>query len=213
VVSAHHVGDVGTSVFVNCARGTGCRSGAKKGAAASGGEEQFGIVQSPPRAPLGVSCGEIRRLFWQLVVAVERGAEAVLEWSRWRRWHQAWARYHHYKRRNTRATSVLVPSSPTPALAYDLGEVSEEVDDACWARLEPIVPHPKPGGTQKGYTRRQFVEAYAYRLQHGCGWRDLPIRFPPWHTVYERVRKWREADVLDKISAMLCTQPSGAADA
>lgn len=73
--------------------------------------------------------------------------------------------------------------------------------------MEPIVPHPKPGGTQKGYTRRQFVEAYAYVLKHGCGWRDLPETFPPWHTVYERVRKWREAEVLEQIWAILCTQP------
>jgi hypothetical protein len=36
-------------------------------------------------------------LFWQLVLAVERGAAAVLGWSRWRRWHQAWARYHRYR--------------------------------------------------------------------------------------------------------------------
>ena len=34
-----------------------------------------------------------------------------------------------------------------------------EIDDACWAELERIVPHPKPGGPKKGYTRRQFVEA------------------------------------------------------
>ena len=147
-------------------------------------------------------------------MAVERGAEAVLAWSRWRRWHQAWAQYYHYKRRNTRDTVVLVqPSSgPTPGLAWSPGEVGE-VDDACWARLEPIVPHPKPGGMQKGYTRRQFVEAYAYRLKHGCGWRELPATFPPWHTVYARVRKWRQADVLDQIGAMLCTQPPTAVDA
>lgn len=214
LVSAHHAGDVGTSVFVSCASGTRRGSGAKKGAAASGSEEQLGIVQSPPRAPLGVSCAELRHLFWQLVLAVKRGAELVLEWSRWRRWHQAWAQYHHYKRRSMRDPSVLVQSSPGPVarLGCSAGEVGE-VDDECWERLEPVVPHPKPGGMQKGYTRRQFVEAYAYVLKHGCGWRELPTMFPPWHTVYERVRKWREAEVLDKISAILCTQPPVVADA
>jgi transposase len=110
-----------------------------------------------------------------------------------------------------RDTPVLVQSSPAPGLECNPGAVGE-VDDERWERLESIVPHPKPGGTQKGYTRRQFVEAYAYRLQHGCGWRNLPLTFPPWHAVYERVRKWREANVLDKISAILCTQPPVAVD-
>ncbi len=82
------------------------------------------------------------------------------------------------------------------------------IDDACWAELERIVPHPKLGGPKKGYTRRQFVEAYAYLLTQGCRWRELPATFPPWHTVYERVRQWQRAGVLEQIWAVLCSQPS-----
>ncbi len=77
------------------------------------------------------------------------------------------------------------------------------IDEVCWARLDAVVPHPKPGGTAKGYTRRQFVEAYAYLLRQGCRWRELPTTFPPWHTVYERVRQWRRAGVLEQIWAIL----------
>ena len=108
LVPAYHAGDVGTSVFVGCASRTGCRSGAKKGAADFGGDEQFSVLQSPPRAPVGLSCAEIRRLFWQLVVAVERTAGTVLRWSGWRRWHQAWARYHHYRRRAGREIAQTI---------------------------------------------------------------------------------------------------------
>jgi hypothetical protein len=45
-----------------------------------------------------LSVGEIRRLLWKLVDKVEQTAAEVLAWSRWRRRHQAVAKYYHYKR-------------------------------------------------------------------------------------------------------------------
>jgi transposase len=30
------------------------------------------------------------------------------------------------------------------------------------------------------------------RLRTGCPWRDLPGRYGPWQTVYERFRRWRD---------------------
>lgn len=162
------------------------------------------MLQSPPWAPVGLSCAEIRHLVWQLVLAVERTAKAVLKWSAWRRWHQAWARYHHYRRRTMRDTPP--PAQPTPGLEPGPAESPGELDDVCWALLDRIIPHPKPGGRLRGYTRRQFAEAYAYLLRHGCRWRELPTSFPPWHTVYERVRTWRRAGVLEQIWAILCAR-------
>jgi len=137
---------------------------------------------------------------------VERGVTALLRWSWWRRWHQAWARFHHYRRRS----GGDIPPQPGRGAARGAraGRVPREVDDSCWACLDPLVPHPKPGGTPKGYTRRQFAAAYAYVRTHGCAWRALPHSFPPWHTVYERVRQWRRAGVLDQIDAVLYADPS-----
>ncbi len=46
-----------------------------------------------------LSVAEIRRLLWKLVFVVEQTAAEVLAWSRWRRQHQAVAKFYHYKRR------------------------------------------------------------------------------------------------------------------
>ena len=46
-----------------------------------------------------LSVGEIRRLFWCLVLATQQRVERLLAWSPWRRWHQGMAKYWHYKRR------------------------------------------------------------------------------------------------------------------
>jgi transposase len=37
---------------------------------------------------------------------------------------------------------------------------------------------------------RQVVNGILYRLRTGIPWRDLPERFGPWKTVYERHRLW-----------------------
>jgi hypothetical protein len=42
---------------------------------------------------------ELRRLLWRLFLAVPQAARHILAWSQWRRWHQAVAKYYHYKHR------------------------------------------------------------------------------------------------------------------
>jgi hypothetical protein len=48
---------------------------------------------------IGLSVAEIRQLLWKLVFIVEQAADGVLAWSRWRRHHQAVAKFYHYKKR------------------------------------------------------------------------------------------------------------------
>ncbi len=67
------------------------------------GEGQLQAVQGPPRTLIRLSSAEIRHLLWQLVLALGQTAEEILAWSRWRRRHQAVAKYYHYKRRGALA--------------------------------------------------------------------------------------------------------------
>jgi len=61
--------------------------------------------------------------------------------------------------------------------------------EAQWARLRSLLP---PGGrgprTDEG--DRRFVDAVLYRAKTGIQWRDLPERFGPWKTVYNRFATW-----------------------
>src|SRR5262249_15600646 len=179
LVSAHHLGNVGSILF-ECHPGrNGCRAGAKKGAAQTGRTEQFGFFQSPPRSPVRLSCAEIRRLFWQLVLVVERSAEAILRWSWWRRWHQAWARYYHYRRRQSGATERETPEVEARQAHAQQIDVTEVV----WSRLEGRLPSAHRVGHPYDYSRRLVLEAIVHVKQTDCGWRNLPSHFPPWQTV------------------------------
>lgn len=37
---------------------------------------------------------------------------------------------------------------------------------------------------------RQVIDGILHRVRTGVQWRDLPERFGPWKTVYERHRLW-----------------------
>jgi len=129
-----------------------------------------------------------------LVLAVERSAEAILQWSGWRRWHQAWARYHHYQRR--RVVAALPPSSPA-------AEPQVDVIDVVWQRLEGLLPVEQRTGRPYDHDRRVILEAIVYVMQTDCGWAALPSRFPPWKTVYWQFSQWRKTGIWDQIWAGL----------
>ena len=74
--------------------------------------------------------------------------------------------------------------------------------DEQWARLSPLLPgqEQSPGTTARD--TRLFVEAVRWRVRCGVSWRDLPAeRFGPWHTVYARFRRWRQAGVWSHVLA------------
>jgi hypothetical protein len=166
LVPPYYLGNVGTGVFGSDARADGCRDGAKKGAGEARAGEQLGALQERPRAPVRLSCCEIRRLFWQLCVVVERSAELVLRWSWWRRWHQAWARYYHYRRQERKLAQTVPPQHQEPTAAEQQeDEQLTDVLDVVWKRLEPLLPAEKRTGRPYEHPRRIVLEAIVYVMR------------------------------------------------
>jgi transposase len=66
--------------------------------------------------------------------------------------------------------------------------------DEQWERLQPVLPHRSFGPKCK-IGDRQFIDAVFYRAKTGIPWRDLPERFGPWKTVYNRFRNWARRGV------------------
>jgi putative transposase of IS4/5 family DUF4096 len=123
-------------------------------------------------------------------LVVERSVQALLDWSSWRRWHQAWARYYHYRRRG---------NFEQPRAEEQKQVVAKERTDEVWQRLEQLLPDAHRVGRPYDYSRRLVLEAIVHVMQSNCGWRKLPSRFPPWQTVYAQLRQWRKKGIWDKI--------------
>ncbi|MEU5698528.1 IS5 family transposase [Streptomyces aurantiacus] len=64
-----------------------------------------------------------------------------------------------------------------------------ELTDAQWQRIEPLLPgNGRPGGQWADH--RRVVNGVLFRARSGMPWPDLPDRYGPWQTVYERHRRW-----------------------
>ena len=58
-----------------------------------------------------------------------------------------------------------------------------------WRRLQAVLPKQK-AGPPATLGDRLFIEAVLFRAKTGMPWRDLPERFGPWKSVYNRFNNW-----------------------
>lgn len=61
--------------------------------------------------------------------------------------------------------------------------------DAEWRRVQRVLPKQK-AGPEALLGDRLFIEAVLFRAKTGLPWRDLPERFGPWKSVYNRFNNW-----------------------
>jgi putative transposase len=68
-----------------------------------------------------------------------------------------------------------------------------------WTLLAPLIPQPKRGGRPRTTNVRKIVNAIFYVLRSGCQWRMIPKDFPPYQTVYDYFRNWRQSGAWEAI--------------
>jgi transposase len=74
-----------------------------------------------------------------------------------------------------------------------------ELTDQAWAVIEPLLAPPRMGRPVRD--RRQVVNGILWKLSTGAAWRDLPERYGPWKTVYERFRRWSADGTWNRLLA------------
>ncbi len=77
-----------------------------------------------------------------------------------------------------------------------------------WERLRPFLPVSN-GRCGRWRDHRPVIDGILHWVRTGGQWRDLPERFGPWKTVYERHRLWS----ADGTRERLLRQVQAAADA
>lgn len=73
---------------------------------------------------------------------------------------------------------------------YDLSEYE-------WRVIAPLLPN-KPRGVARVDDRR-VLNGIFWVLRSGSPWRDLPERYGPYTTCYNRFRRWTKAGVWDRL--------------
>ena len=75
-----------------------------------------------------------------------------------------------------------------------------ELKDEAWDRIAPLLPENGRRGKQ-WKDHRVVVEGILWKLRTGAPWRDLPSRYGPWQTCYDRFVRWRRDGTWDRLLA------------
>lgn len=145
---------------------------------------------------VALSVPETRRLLHVSDCPAEQ-RQHHLCWSQWRRTHQATAKRCHAARRArchpplVHGQPTVVPVPGTPALS-----------DVLWARLAPLLPRENGRGRRPG-AHRPIVAGLLWMMRAGVGWREIPVEFGTWQTLYSRYRLWCKDGTWARIIAAL----------
>ena len=73
------------------------------------------------------------------------------------------------------------------------------IKDDQWERIKGMLPgqHGRPGVTAKD--NRLFIDAVLWIARTSAPWRDLPVRFGPWNSVWRRFDRWSKKGVWERI--------------
>jgi len=66
-----------------------------------------------------------------------------------------------------------------------------QITDRAWEQIESLLP--REGGKRGGQWRdhRTVINGILWKLRAGSPWRDLPERYGPWQTCFDRFNRWR----------------------
>lgn len=73
-----------------------------------------------------------------------------------------------------------------------------EITDEQWELIADRFP-PTQGGGRPWRDHRTMINAMLWILNAGSPWRDLPERYGPWQTAYNRFNRWQKDGTFDAI--------------
>jgi transposase len=77
--------------------------------------------------------------------------------------------------------------------------IRQEISDQKWEWIEPLLPDRTPRRGGRWREHRSMLEAMVWRFRVGAPWRDLPERYGPWQTVYDRFNRWSADGTFDRL--------------
>lgn len=87
------------------------------------------------------------------------------------------------------------------------GMARRELRNDQWKHIKDLLPGKRsdPGRTAKD--TRLFVDAVLWIARTGAHWRELPVAFGEWNSVFQRYNRWSKAGVWERMFRALSGDP------
>tara|TARA_R100000365_G_C2725620_1_gene57013 strand:+ start:200 stop:565 length:366 start_codon:yes stop_codon:yes gene_type:complete len=72
-----------------------------------------------------------------------------------------------------------------------------DLTDFEWSIIEPLLPNKSRGVPR--VDDRRVINGILWRFRTGSPWADIPERYGPYTTCYNRFVRWRKAGVWDRL--------------
>jgi transposase len=82
--------------------------------------------------------------------------------------------------------------------------------DPQWARLAPLLPSSDGRAGRPFRDDRRVLEGIIYRFRCGLPWRNVPVEFGPWQTLWKRHRRYSGDGTWDRVLAALLADAKSA---
>jgi transposase len=82
-----------------------------------------------------------------------------------------------------------------------------DLTDFEWSVIEPVLPQGRRG--RQPQNNRRVMNGIFWVLRTGAPWRDLPERYGPYTTAYNRFNRWRKAGIWDRLMAAVTKAHDG----
>jgi len=79
--------------------------------------------------------------------------------------------------------------------------------DEVWARIAPQLPGKASDCGVTAKDNRLFMESILWRVRTGSPWRDLPLFFGNWNSIFRRFRRWAQKGVFERLFEALSGEP------
>jgi transposase len=79
-----------------------------------------------------------------------------------------------------------------------------DLSDREWVLIKPLLPNKSRGVAR--VDDRRVLNGIFYVLRTGSPWRDLPERYGPYTTIYNRFNRWAKAGVWVRIFEVLAAR-------
>ena len=86
-----------------------------------------------------------------------------------------------------------------------------QLSDTAWAAIAPLLP-PDGRRGRPWADHRKVIDGILWKVRTGAPWRDLPERYGPWQTCYERLVRWRWDGTWERLLAHVQSESDAVSD-